>query len=484
MRVAFSPLIHLVTKSLRYRAFSSSKMTTTIGVLQLCVNEDKSVNFECAKKHILNAAHHGAKMVFLPECFDFISSTRDSTLKNSEALDGPLLSNYKLLACDNKIWISLGGAHRKANEADDDRIYNTHIVIDSAGQIAATYDKVHLFDVNIGTSGEKEDGSSSARMSMCESRTIRPGNKPPPVINGTPIGSLGLAICYDMRFPELAAHLRYVGGAQVIAYPSAFSVPTGEAGHWHTLLRARAIENQCYVIAAAQEGMHNPKRSSYGHSLVIDPWGQIVAEQLEPGPGLFLCDIHVDGVPEVAKSKSSLSVVRQSIPVEYHRRFDLFPMQDSGHRREIGTEQYTFGPNIIPAKCVFYRSALSFAFVNISPLVPGHVLVCPLARLPRFDDLSPGQVADLYLTVKNIAAKLAAHFSTTGLTISVQDGPDAGQSVPHVHVHVLPRKPNDFTRNDDIYEALQTHDKVANRVYRTEEVMAAEAAEFRQLFYS
>ncbi|KAA3680545.1 deaminated glutathione amidase [Paragonimus westermani] len=334
----------------------------------------------------------------------------------------------------------------KTNEAGDDRIYNTHIVIDSAGQIAATYDKVHLFDVNIGTNGEKEKGSTSARMSMCESRTIRPGNKPPPVVSGTPIGSLGLAICYDMRFPELAAHLRYVGGAQVLAYPSAFSVPTGEAGHWHTLLRARAIENQCYVIAAAQEGTHNPKRSSYGHSLVIDPWGQIVAEQLEPGPGLFLCDIHVDVVPGVAKSKSPLSVVRQSIPVEYHRRFDLFPMQDSGHRRDV--------------------------------------LVCPLARLPRFDDLSPGQVADLYLTVKSIAATLASHFSTTGLTISVQDGPDAGQSVPHVHVHVLPRKPNDFARNDDIYEALQTHDKVANRVYRTEEAMAAEAAEFRQLFYS
>ncbi|KAF5399550.1 Nitrilase and fragile histidine triad fusion protein NitFhit [Paragonimus heterotremus] len=424
MRVGFYPLVHLVTKSLRYRTFSSSKMTTTIGVLQLCVNEEKSINFECARKHILNAVQHGAKMVFLPECFDFISSTRDSTLKNSEALDGPLLSNYKLLACDNKIWISLGGAHRKTNEADDDRIYNTHIVIDSAGQIAATYDKVHLFDVNIGTSGDKENGPSSARMSMCESRTIRPGNKPPPVINGTPIGSLGLAICYDMRFPELAAHLRYVGGAQVIAYPSAFSVPTGEAGHWHTLLRARAIENQCYVIAAAQEGMHNPKRSSYGHSLVIDPWGQIVAEQLEPGPGLFLCDIHVDAVPEVTKSKSPLSVVRQSIPVEYHRRFDLFPMQDSGQRRVYSLDYLA------------------------------DVLVCPLARLPRFDDLSPGQVADLYLTVKNIAATLAAHFSTTGLTISIQDGPDAGQSVPHVHVHVLPRKPNDFARNDDIYEAV------------------------------
>ncbi|KAF6771133.1 hypothetical protein AHF37_09345 [Paragonimus kellicotti] len=182
-------------------------------------------------------------------------------------------------------------------------------------------------------------------MSMCESRTIRPGNKPPPVINGTPIGSLGLAICYDMRFPELAAHLRYVGGAQVIAYPSAFSVPTGEAGHWHTLLRAHwntertsDQSSNCallliFFLSSHQEGIHNPKRSSYGHSLVIDPWGQIVAEQLEPGPGLFLCDIHVDAVPEVTKSKSPLSVVRQSIPVEYHRRFDLFPMQDSGHRR-------------------------------------------------------------------------------------------------------------------------------------------------------
>ncbi|VDP88770.1 unnamed protein product [Echinostoma caproni] len=130
---------------------------------------------------------------------------------------------------------------------------------------------------------------------------------------------------------------------------------------------------------------------------------------------------------------------------------------------------------------------------------PADVLVSPVIPYPRFTDLGPGQLADLYLTVRQIAAPLVKHFNATSLTISIQDGKDAGQSVPsttcpcvtpirflilqHVHVHVLPRKPNDFPRNDDIYQALQEHDQLPNRVYRTEEAMAAEAAEFRTLFY-
>ncbi|TGZ72194.1 hypothetical protein CRM22_002237 [Opisthorchis felineus] len=451
-------------------------MTAKIALLQMQVTEDKTKNWEFAQQHIIEAASQEAKMVFLPECFDFIAPTRDYTLQHAESLDGTLVEKYRRLASENRVWLSLGGAHRKSSDSLDGRIYNTHIVIDSNGQIAGTYDKVHLFDVNV-KSRQDEDESSSG-VNMTESRTIRPGTEPPPVIQNTPVGALGLAICYDMRFPELAAHLRYAKGAQVLAYPSAFSVPTGKAGHWHTLLRARAIENQCYVIAAAQEGAHHSKRSSYGHSLVIDPWGRTVAERDTPGPGLLICEIS-----PVEVQGSPISTVRQSIPVENHRRCDLFFLPDSGHRRDIGTEDYMFGPHVIPASCVFYRSSMSFAFVNLSPLVPGHVLVSPIACHPRFDDLSPAQLADLYLTVKQVAAPLVAHFSATSLTVSIQDGKDAGQSVSHVHVHVLPRKPNDFARNDNIYEALQQHDKVANRIIRSREVMDAEASEFRNLFY-
>ncbi|CAL8096824.1 unnamed protein product [Calicophoron daubneyi] len=462
----------------------SCRMSTKVGVLQMCCTADKNANLEQAKTLISQAVSLGAKMVFLPECFDFIGVSREETVCCSEPLGGPLISAYRKVAAENGLWISLGGAHRKLEEnAEDDRICNTHIVIDSKGDIACTYDKVHLFDVNIGSGrSSPENEHKSSRIAMMESKVIRPGRSPPPVVPGTPVGNLGIAICYDMRFPELAAHLRYAGGAHILTYPSAFSLPTGTAGHWHTLLRARAIENQCYVIAAAQEGQHNPKRSSYGHSLVIDAWGQIIAERLESGPGLLICDIPSLSVDQTLTASRLLSV-RQSIPVEHHRRFDLFPMQDSGCLREIGTDDYAFGPHTIRASGVFYRSELSFAFVNISPLVPGHVLVSPVAKIARFDELTHGQVADLYLTVKQIAGPLAAHFNATSLTISTQDGKDAGQSVPHVHVHVLPRKPNDFPQNDDIYQALQKHDKVANRVYRTEEAMAAEAAEFRRIFY-
>ncbi|KER28372.1 hypothetical protein T265_13592, partial [Opisthorchis viverrini] len=489
----------------RLLSFSHKKMATKIALLQMQATEDKTKNWEFARQHIIEAASQEAKvtcfplilplfqMVFLPECFDFIAPTRDYTLQHAESLDGLLVEKYRRLASENKVWLSLGGLHRKPSDSLDDRIYNTHIVIDSNGQIAGTYDKVHLFDVNVKSKQDENESSSGVNMTesrtirpgtepppviqntpvgalglavsssgvnMTESRTIRPGTEPPPVIQNTPVGALGLAICYDMRFPELAAHLRYAKGAQVLAYPSAFSVPTGKAGHWHTLLRARAIENQCYVVAAAQDGAHHSKRSSYGHSLVIDPWGQTVAERDTPGPGLLICEIS-----PIEAQDSPISTVRQSIPVENHRRCDLFFLPDSGHRRDIGTEDYMFGPHVIPASCVFYRSAMSFAFVNLSPLVPGHVLVSPVACHPRFDELSPAQLADLYLTVKQVAAPLAAHFSATSLTVSIQDGKDAGQSVPHVHVHVLPRKPNDFARNDNIYEAGEVLELVERFTY-------------------
>ncbi|CAH8456471.1 unnamed protein product [Dicrocoelium dendriticum] len=176
-------------------------------------------------------------------------------------------------------------------------------------------------------------------------------------------------------------------------------------------------------------------------------------------------------------------MARKSVPVEFHRRSDLFALPEFGLAKNIGSSEFTFGPHTIPASCVFYRSALSFAFVNLSPLVPGHVLVSPIGSYARFGDLTRGHVMDLYLTVKAIAPPLMSHFSATGLTVSFQDGVDAGQSVPHVHVHVLPRKPGDFARNDDIYQALQQHDKVPDRVCRSLEAMASEAAEFRSLYY-
>ncbi|CAH8583552.1 unnamed protein product [Heterobilharzia americana] len=427
---------------------SLRRMATKIGLVQMQSTSNKTKNFQQAVKLINEAKASGARMVFLPECFDFVGSSVEETLSLSEV----------------KTWISLGGAHIKVNESDD-RVYNAHIIINADGRIVAQYHKVHLFDADL--------NAESTTLLMTKSESTQ-----------SFFSELGLAICYDMRFPELAAHLRYAKNAQVLTYPSAYMTYTGEAGHWHTLIRARAIENQCYVVAAAQEGKHNEKRSSYGHSLVVDPWGQIIAEQINSGPGLLLCEIGPFKIEDSTESSiPKIYRVRKSMPVEYHRRFDLFPMSDSGCPRPIQSSDFTFGPHTIKPDCVFYQSELSFAFVNISPLVPGHILVCPIVCIPRFCQLTTAQIADLYMTVRRIAERLAEHHSATSLTISIQDGEDAGQSVPHVHVHVLPRKPNDFPENDNIYKALQKHDKVKNRVNRSHEVMRQEAEELRQLYY-
>ncbi|KAH8874356.1 Nitrilase and fragile histidine triad fusion protein NitFhit [Schistosoma japonicum] len=413
-------------------------MTTKIGVIQMQSTANKEWNFNQAVKYINKAIASGVKIVFLPECFDFVVLSHKETLNLAEVLKGPLVTRYCSLAARENLWISLGGAHIK----------------------------------------------STCTQSFCESKVTRSGMEAPNVIENTPIGNLGLAICYDLRFPELASYLRYARNAHVIAYPSAFSTRTGESGHWHTLLRARAIENQCYIVASAQEGKHNEKRSSYGHSLVVDPWGQIIAEQLNPGPGLLTCEIGPFTMTNSATSSIPyIYHVRRSIPVEYHRRFDLFPMSDSGYPRSIQSADFNFGPHIIKSDCVFYQSQLSFAFVNISPLVPGHVLVCPIVCVQRFCHLNPAQIADLYMTVRQVAKRLAEYFSATSLTISIQDGKDAGQSVAHVHVHILPRKPNDFPENDDIYKALQKHDKLKSRVCRSHDVMSQEAKQLRQLYY-
>ncbi|XP_078496745.1 bis(5'-adenosyl)-triphosphatase [Lissotriton helveticus] len=144
-----------------------------------------------------------------------------------------------------------------------------------------------------------------------------------------------------------------------------------------------------------------------------------------------------------------------------------------------------FGQHLISSSVVFLRTELSFALVNRKPVVPGHVLVCPLRPAERFRDLRPEEVSDLFNTTQRVASVVETHFHGTSLTISVQDGPEAGQTVPHVHVHVLPRRAGDFARNDRIYEQLQDHDKgeeASSSRWRSEEEMAIEAAELRKYF--
>ncbi|PIO67101.1 hydrolase, carbon-nitrogen family [Teladorsagia circumcincta] len=251
---------------------------------------------------------------------------------------------YKLavgsLAKQHGVWISLGGFHNKDSSEPSSMPWNSHVIIDDQGETRALYNKLHLFDLEI-----------PGKVRLMESEFSKSGSKMVPPVD-TPIGRLGLSICYDLRFPELALWNRYKG-AEILSYPSSFTLNTGLA-HWEPLLRTRAIETQCYVIAAAQTGKHNDKRSSYGHSMVVDPWGAVVAQCSE-----------------------------------------------------------------------------------------------------RFHNV-------------------------TSSTICVQDGKEAGQTVKHVHVHVLARREGDFGCSpDNLYQNLATHDKDPNVQPRSQEEMSAEAALYR-----
>lgn len=267
-------------------------------VCQMTASPDKEINFSACKRLVEGAKDGGASMVFLPEGFDYIGSSRDETLMLSESLSGDLISRYKQLARRLGVWLSLGGFHERGHEWEADRrIYNSHIIINDQGEIVSVYRKSHLFDVELPEKG----------VSLRESAFTIPGPSLVPPVQ-TPIGKVGLGICYDLRFPELSlALLRQ--GAEILTYPSAFTVATGTA-HWEILLHARAIETQCYVLAGAQVGRHHEKRSSYGHALAVDPWGVVMGD----------CGGEQTGMALVEVDLGKLRDTRRSMPVQQHRR--------------------------------------------------------------------------------------------------------------------------------------------------------------------
>ncbi|PNW72855.1 hypothetical protein CHLRE_14g609030v5 [Chlamydomonas reinhardtii] len=232
-----------------------------VAVGQMTACGDQAANLEVCSRLVQDAAAAGCRLLFLPECFGFIGDSPAQSLAAAQPLTGPLMDQYRQLARTHGLWLSLGGFQEVG--PDPQHIYNTHVVVDDAGELAAVYRKIHLFDVDV------PNGPL-----LMESRTTAPGSQA--VVVDTPAGRLGLTTCYDLRFPELFAHLTWERGAQVLAVPSAFTVVTG-AAHWEVLLRARAIECQAYVVAAAQAGRHNAKRESYGHAIIVDPWGSVIA---------------------------------------------------------------------------------------------------------------------------------------------------------------------------------------------------------------
>jgi nitrilase len=254
---------------------------------------ERERNLEDAARLIAQAADDGARLVLLPEYFCFMGFKETDKLAVRETYgDGPIQRFLADAARRHGIWV-IGGTLPLAvtDPGDPARVLNTTLVFDPEGREAARYDKIHLFNF--------EKGSES----FDEARTIRPGDQVRTF--EAPFGRVGLSVCYDLRFPEL---YRRMGDVALIVVPSAFTYTTGRA-HWETLLRARAVENQCYVLAAAQGGTHENGRRTWGHSMLIDPWGEIVAERAIDGAGVVSGEI----------DRARIEEVRRSLPAWRHR---------------------------------------------------------------------------------------------------------------------------------------------------------------------
>jgi predicted amidohydrolase len=260
-------------------------------LLQMTSGIDPAANAAVLIDAIQRAAAEGAVMLFTPEMSGLIDRdrTRAADALRTEAED-PVLAAVRDSAARVGVWTHLGSLAVR----EGDRLANRGFVIDDAGAVRARYDKLHLFDVDLPT-GE----------SWRESAAYRAGDGA--VVVDTPVGRLGLSICYDLRFPDLYRALSDAG-ATVLAVPSAFTRPTGQA-HWEPLLRARAIEAGAFVIAAAQTGQHEDGRATYGHALAVDPWGEVILD-MGDGVGLGFVEIEPDRVTEV----------RSRIPALRHRR--------------------------------------------------------------------------------------------------------------------------------------------------------------------
>jgi deaminated glutathione amidase len=243
---------------------------------------------------VREAAAGGAAMLFTPEMSGLLDRDRGRAMRHLHfESDDPVLAAVREAARDAGLWVHLGSL--ALLDADGDRLVNRGFVIDAAGVIQARYDKIHLFDVDLPT-GE----------SWRESAAYRPGTGA--AVVSTPIGLLGLSICYDLRFADLYTALGN-HGATAFAIPAAFTVPTGEA-HWHVMMRARAIESAAFVIAAAQCGTHEDGRVTYGHSLIVDPWGKVLLDMGSAEKAIGFAELELGQVADV----------RARLPAIWHRR--------------------------------------------------------------------------------------------------------------------------------------------------------------------
>lgn len=269
-----------------------------VALLQLNVSDDPAANLDVTRGLLADAAAQGAQFVCTPEVSNCVSTSRDhqrSVLHSEE--DDPTLAALRADTAALGVWLLIGSLGLKTDDADG-RFANRSFLIDPQGGIAAQYDKIHMFDVQV-----------SPTETWQESAGYRPGDQA--VLARTPFGNVGMTICYDVRFPALFQALADAG-ADILTVPAAFSPVTG-AAHWHTLLRARAIETGCFVIAPAQTGTHasaqHKTRDTYGHSLVVAPWGEVL---LDAGTqaGVYVCDLDL----------SQIDIARGKVPSVSHKR--------------------------------------------------------------------------------------------------------------------------------------------------------------------
>jgi len=264
-----------------------------IALLQAQSGIEPATNAERLVAAVRQAAEGGGAMLFTPEMSGMLDRNRERAFSKARPeADDEVLAAVRRAAADNGIWVHLGSL---AIRGEGDKLVNRGFVIDDRGEVRARYDKIHLFDVDLPT------GESWRESAMYDAGTDAV------IVPDTPVGKLGLTICYDLRFPALFQRLSEAG-ADVIAVPAAFTVPTGRA-HWQVLMRARAIEAELFIVAAAQAGRHEDGRETYGHSLVADPWGELVLE-MDGEPGLSFAELDL----------SRIADVRSRIPVHQHRR--------------------------------------------------------------------------------------------------------------------------------------------------------------------
>ena len=266
----------------------SDERKIKVACVQLRCTDDMNENIATTSSFVRQAARDGARFVATPENTNLMAPDGGAKLeKTFVEKNDPSVPAFAALANELNIWLLIGSV---AIKVSDTLTANRSYLFGPDGKVEARYDKIHLFDVQVA------DGESYR-----ESRTVAPGNEA--VVANLPWARIGLTVCYDLRFPQLYRALAKAG-AEILTVPSAFTVPTGKA-HWHVLMRARAIENECFVIAPAQGGLHANGRSTYGHSLIVSPWGEILAEASDD-PGIVSAEIDLAQIGKIRGRLPSL----------------------------------------------------------------------------------------------------------------------------------------------------------------------------------